>query len=257
MIDNSFIGYAADILGDTDNGLSGSEIIRYCNEYAVQYEKRITYSIYPFPKGVPNKRTVLAANLRAFEPFQQFSIIKDLCTKPQFAGNGKIQELSVKLSSQYAQFSEGGGTVNEIIQETKHWLDKYPDVLKHYQAALQKREHNIYSRNLLDDLRLSLEVLMKEIFNNEKSLENQTKDLGQFLENNGISVPIRNLYSTVIGKYKDYQNNNVKHNDSSQAIEVDFLIELTTVLMRFLVQLDLQKESNKPNEKVEDWDWLK
>ena len=155
------------------------------------------------------------------------------------------------------QIKTGGRITIPIMSRLRPVLDKYPDVLKHYQAALQKREHNIYSRNLLDDLRLSLEVLMKEIFNNEKSLENQTKDLGQFLENNDISVPIRNLYSTVIGKYKDYQNNNVKHNDSSQAIEVDFLIELTTVLMRFLVQLDLQKESNKPNEKVEDWDWLK
>ncbi|WP_416191386.1 hypothetical protein [Neisseria sp. CCUG12390] len=256
MIDDSFISYAAGILGDTDNGLSGGEIVRYCNEYAVRYDKKIPYSVYPFPKdkGKPKKATVLAENLRAFEPSQQFSIIKDLCAKPKFTDNSEVLDLSVTLSSRYSQLSEGDGAVNEIIQETKHWLDKYPNVLKHYQAALQKREHNIYSRNLLDDLRLSLEVLMKEIFGNEKALENQTKDLGQFLENNGISAAIRNLYSTVIGKYKDYQNNNVKHNDSSQAIEVAFLIELTTVLMRFLVQLDLQTASNRPNEKV-DGDW--
>ncbi|MFL2077586.1 hypothetical protein [Marinilactibacillus psychrotolerans] len=37
-IDNSFISHAADILGDTNHGLSGSQIVKYCNSYAVDFD---------------------------------------------------------------------------------------------------------------------------------------------------------------------------------------------------------------------------
>ena len=37
--------------------------------------------------------------------------------------------------------------------------------------------------------------------------------------------------------FTSYQNNNVKHQDSYKDIEVDFIIEQTTTLMRFLIKL--------------------
>ena len=59
--------------------------------------------------------------------------------------------------------------------------------------TLNKKNNNIYTRNLLDDLRFSLEVLVKAILKNSKSLENQKAELGNFLKENGISVEIRKL----------------------------------------------------------------
>lgn len=38
MIDSSFLSYAASVLADTNEGLSGSEICKLCNKYAVDYD---------------------------------------------------------------------------------------------------------------------------------------------------------------------------------------------------------------------------
>lgn len=41
MIDNTFITFASNILGDTDSGLSGGEICKYLADYAVKYKIHI------------------------------------------------------------------------------------------------------------------------------------------------------------------------------------------------------------------------
>ena len=44
-------------------------------------------------------------------------------------------------------------------------------------------------------------------------------------------------------KVSDYQNNNVKHNENYNEIEVDFIFEQTAVLMRLLIKLDNKKKT--------------
>ena len=131
-----------------------------------------------------------------------------------------------------------------MVLKTKEWLDDYPQAKKHYEDALSKRNNNIYTRNLLDDLRCSLEALVKEILKNSKSLENQKAELGNFLKENVISVEIRNLYTDkILDFYIKYQNNNVKHSENFNEIEVDFIFEQTAVLMRLLIKLDNNKKT--------------
>ena len=68
---------------------------------------------------------------------------------------------------------------NCIVYElTQHWLEDYGNALKEYNLALEKFEKGIYQRNILNDVRLSFELLVKSLLNNEKSLENQVADLG-------------------------------------------------------------------------------
>jgi len=43
-INDSFISHAADILGDTNRGLSGSQIVKHCNSYAVDFDVKIPIS---------------------------------------------------------------------------------------------------------------------------------------------------------------------------------------------------------------------
>lgn len=131
-----------------------------------------------------------------------------------------------------------------MVLKIKEWLDDYPQAKKHYEGALSKRNNNIYTRNLLDDLRCSLEALVKEILKNSKSLENQKAELGNFLKENGISVEIRNLYTDkILDFYIKYQNNNVKHSENFNEIEVDFIFEQTAVLMILLIKLDNNKKT--------------
>jgi hypothetical protein len=243
MIDDTFIALASNILGDTDYGLSGREICKYLAEYAVKYGVVIPYASYP-NKDFPNKRTALETNLKCFTPEQQYKIIDELCRLPKFSENEKIQDLLIKLVNRYQEFSTETNELPEMVLKIKEWLDDYPQAKKHYEDALSKRNNNIYTRNLLDDLRCSLEALVKEILKNSKSLENQKAELGNFLKENGISVEIRNLYTDkILDFYIKYQNNNVKHSENFNEIEVDFIFEQTAVLMRLLIKLDNNKKT--------------
>jgi hypothetical protein len=101
----SFITYASEILGDTESGLSGSQIIKFINKYAVDFDVDIPYSLYPFPANVPNKRTVLMKNLLSFKSDQQFRILCELCDLPAFKNNSEVTNLRNKLLSRYAHYS--------------------------------------------------------------------------------------------------------------------------------------------------------
>jgi len=238
MIDNTFIALASNILGDTDYGLSGREICEKFAEHAVNYSVSIPYASY-LNKDFPNKRTALETNLKCFTPEQQYKIIDELCRLPKFSGNDKVQDLLIKLVSRYQELSTKTNELPEMVLTTKEWLDDYPQAKQYYEDALNKKNNNIYTRNLLDDLRFSLEMLVKAILKNSKSLENQKSELGNFLKENSISGEIINLYTDKILKfYTDYQNNNVKHNENYNEIEVDFIFEQTVVLMRLLIKLD-------------------
>src|SRR5690554_5658440 len=107
MIPTTFINYAADTLAETTNGLSGSRIAEYCSAYAIDYDVQIPFPEYPFPTELPNKRTALRENLKAFKPEQQFRIIKELSELSHFDNNSSVKDLKIKLISRYGALSEG------------------------------------------------------------------------------------------------------------------------------------------------------
>ena len=242
MINNEYLSYAARILADTNEGLSGSEIYKFCNQYAVKYAKTIKHTKLPFAKGVSNKAQVLRENLACFEPDQQFVIIQDLCDLEKFSNNEQVNELKVILTRDYYHLApqEIAEQILETVNQVKNWLDGYPEAKKYYEGALEKMSCKIYKRNLLDDLRCSLEALVKDILQSKSSVENLKSDLGNYLKENNVNVEIRNLYITLLKFFLEYQNNNVKHNDLSKKIEVDFIFNQTTVLMQFLIVLHKQ-----------------
>ena len=242
MINNEYLSYAARILADTNEGLSGSEICKFCNQYAVKYAKTIKHTKLPFAKGVSNKAQVLRENLACFEPDQQFVIIQDLCDLEKFSNNEQVNELKVILTRDYHHLApqEIAEQILETVNRVKNWLDGYPEAKKYYEGALEKMSCKIYKRNLLDDLRCSLEALVKDILQSKSSVENLKSDLGNYLKENNVNVEIRNLYITLLKFFLEYQNNNVKHNDLSKKIEVDFIFNQTTVLMQFLIVLHKQ-----------------
>jgi hypothetical protein len=240
MIPITFINHAADILGETNSGLSGSKIAEYCLAYAIEFNVEIPYSNYPFPGHLPNKRTALRDNLQAFSAEQQYKIIKELYELEQFEKNGNVKDLSIKLISRYGHLSSAGQSekINEaLIEETKHWLSDYPDSLKLYQEALTKFENNIFQRNLLDDLRLSLEKLLQDIFQNSRSLENQLSEIGSFIKDRKGSKELNNMFVKLIDYYSKYHNSYVKHDDAVIQNEIEFIFEITCSFMKFIIRI--------------------
>lgn len=235
-LDDAFLSYACDILADTNNGLSGMKIVEYCNAYAIDFNKKTPYGVYPF--DAPNKRTALRDNIRVFEAAEQFRIIKELCELPQLCDLEKVKDLKIKLFSRYGNLSTEKISETELVQKTKHWLANHPRALKQYESALAKYEGGIFERNTLDDMRLAFELLVKDLLNNNKSLENQIPDIGAMLKTSGASVELRNMVQQVIKYYTDFQNNHVKHNDAVNDKEIEYIIELTSVVMKFLIKIN-------------------
>jgi hypothetical protein len=128
--------------------------------------------------------------------------------------------------------------VNEtLIKETLNYLEGYPDALKLYQEAITKFQDGAYKRNLLDDLRLALELLLKGIFKNEKSLENQISILGTHLKKKGGSKELTNMFVTLVDYYAHYHNTYVKHDDAVIEEEIEFIFEITSSFVKHIMRL--------------------
>ncbi len=232
----TFVTHAATVLGDTQLGLSGSQIIEETSAWAVDCGVNLPHHAM----GMSNKRTVLRENLMVFHGADRYRVIKALCERKQFEKNPQVQELRIKLIATYGPIFDAKGAEeldDPLIGATSHWLAAYPEASSAFQAALVKYRGNVFSRNLLDDLRLSLETLVKSILNNGKSLENQKAELGDFLKQRESSPELRQMFVTLLSFYCNYQNSYVKHNDKVNDDEVEFVFELTACFLKHLVRL--------------------
>ncbi|MFV0481271.1 MAG: hypothetical protein ACK5LP_04735 [Campylobacteraceae bacterium] len=244
MIDLSFLKTASDILADTDNGLSGTQLEKYLTKYSYDFHAKLPYpTIKSKVYSVSNKRTFLFDNLKVFKPEQQFSIINDLSQDIKFKNDTTITNLRINLFNRYGNLNQSHGYLEnlELINETKHWLSDFPKSLKLYNESLEKLQAKVYERNTLDDIRLSLELLLKEIFNNDKSLENQKSDIGKFVKEENGSQEFSNMLIKLVDYFSKYQNEYIKHNDKVVKYEICFTIELASLFMKQLIKLNTQR----------------
>lgn len=130
---------------------------------------------------------------------------------------------------------------DNLVNDSLAWLQDYPDALKAFEQAL-----SIYSsndkpkfRNLIDNLRLGMEQLLRKVLNNQKSLENQSKELDEWLEKHHIHKQVRNLYGQLLfGQYAALQNDVAKHGDVELLPdEIEYLIYLTGTFIRLIIQI--------------------
>ena len=142
-----FVSHAADVLAETNSGLTGAQIVKYCNAYAVDFGVDIPITSSNFGKFgsvIPNKRTALYRNLSVFNGQQQFVIIKELSELSLFENNKDAAGLRKTLMERYASFSimpifdqttdpTGWVRVDRSIEEMKSRL-KVADTEEKYQA---------------------------------------------------------------------------------------------------------------------------
>jgi hypothetical protein len=237
-----FVTHASEVLADTARGLSGNEIVKVTAAYAIDWDVKIPYDTYPFTKLGLNKRSALTANLLAFNSAQRYRIIRDLCDHPtiQTQNQSAAEKLKIQLFTRYGDLDDKASPSDlnlSLVEETRHWLDAFPDSKQLFEAALQKHQHGVFRRNVLDDLRLSLELLLKALFGNSKSLENQLPHLGSYIRTRGGSVELANMFTKLVDYYSKYQNSYVKHDDAVIGEEVEFVFEITSSFMKHLMRL--------------------
>lgn len=238
-IDDTFLSYACNWFGETKGGLSGANIIRFCQKYSVMYGVKLVYEATDmYTTGGKNKATIFALNLKEFQGKHQFEMLIELCKMPEFSIHPQTLEIQSRLIERYSEFAPDPSDLLDIsiITETKHLLDDYPQVKIHYESALIKYQTQIFERNLVDDLRFSFEQLLKNVLSNDRPLEKQQDDISKFLKAKGISDSLISMYNKLREYYCDYQNIHAKHNDQIKKQELEFIIELTSIMMKLLLR---------------------
>ena len=159
----------------------------------------------------------------------------------------------IKRSGAVTLFPAGVRDFDEkLVEEPLSWLESKQVVAKHYEQALSiylSKDQSKY-RNLLDNLRLALEQLLRILLGNKKSLDNQKVPLLRWLREHGAHPQVVNMFHDLLARFTQYQNDAVKHGDNWSYFEVEFMIYLTGVFMRFL--LELEQHSVHPTPRAAD-----
>lgn len=247
IIPDEFLSNASQVLGHTDLGLSGRDIVEFFNEYANDKQVAIPHGNVNFK---PNKRDALLANLKAFDAADQYNIIKELCNHPKL--NDPTPQKIITLKAQLIdRFGDVFGYTDtkvlnvELVEDTLAWLANHKKSLKLYKLALAQLGQSTFDRNCVDNARLALEVLLKEILENDKPIEGQKELIGGFIKKNGGSKYFMNMFRTLLNYYTDYQNNLIKHEDDAVEVEIEFIVELTATFMKTLARLHAKSEGAK------------
>jgi len=130
---------------------------------------------------------------------------------------------------------------NKLVIDVLKWLDNYPKAKEQFDSALRLFLKGERTRRIPDDCRLSLELLVRNLLGNRKSLEKQTSDIGKYLADKGISNEFRNVFHQLLDCYTKYNNNNVKHDDAIDKNEIEFVIYMTGAFMRLLITASIEQ----------------
>ncbi len=131
-----------------------------------------------------------------------------------------------------------------LVDPLLSWLPKDSQALVHLETALRQRLQGVkhYSQ-CLNELRKALEEHLRLVLENDKSLENQKRDLGRWLKEKLVNVEVRQMFEPLLAYYQRYQNERVKHGSDWAPLEVDFVIYLTASFMKLLLDVERSADS--------------
>ncbi|EOJ29001.1 hypothetical protein UMU_01550 [Enterococcus faecalis EnGen0300] len=233
--------------GTLNEVYSGTEIATLFAEYGAEFNSSVPFISTPFP-NFTSKATEIQNNLQSFTEEQQFKIIKELCESvlAQNPANKDVAKILKLLLKNYGSVYSNDKIDRNIINETNTWLTASSRAKEEFEKAIQSYDNSIYNRYTLDSIRLAFEFFMQDILKNSKSLENQPieGELLPLLRKKGIPKEIINLVRLIIKGLISYQNENVKHSQTFTDLEVEFVIEQTSILMKLFAKIEkIENES--------------
>lgn len=130
--------------------------------------------------------------------------------------------------------------VNDILE----FLQPYQKAHKELSGALQTLLKKSY-RDSVDKTRLALEIFLKKLLDNDKSLENQKEKLNEYFGND-MHQNIKSMFLQILDFYAKYNNNEAKHNSGDfKEYEVEFLFYLVGNFIRLFIQIEKNRQENK------------
>lgn len=204
---------------------TGNEIITITNEFADSVGEKVTFQTVSFN----SKKDILSTNINDLSidaRIRFFSEIKDVrrvVNKPEL-----VKQIDQLISGTSGKVQKSRESISSI-------LDGYSPKLKEMWLSAVNSYNENNSRNALDSIRLTLELLCKEILQNNKSLENQKKDLGKYLQSKGVTSQFRNLLFRVLDMYEKIQNDHAKHDVPQLShMEISYLMNQSVLLIKFI-----------------------
>lgn len=179
----------------------------------------------------------------------QCPLLEDLGTAIQNAVDSSplIDIRVVTRKGQISLYPKGARLLDEgSVNDPLDWLVRHKQVANTFEDALvafAKNDPNEY-RDVINNLRLALEGLLKRVLGNRKSLENQKEPLGKWLNQKGLHVELRGMVQKTVGQLASYNNDWAKHEEANRppykpsSTEVEFAIYQTGTLIRLLLQLN-------------------
>ena len=125
-------------------------------------------------------------------------------------------------------------TLFDVVEQLQPY-QKAHNLYKEASSKLVKGEH---FRNAIDDIRLALELLLKEILHNQAPLEKQQTNLSNYFKGRGVNDDVRNIVVQTLPKLINYFNNNVKHNNRVKTKDVEFIVNQTNVIVEQIVKCE-------------------
>lgn len=221
-----------DVEDQISQHFSANELIDLTYEFAKSYNKSIPIDEPNY--GSFNKKELLSTNLNVLSDNEKIEFLSQIKYHSRLCEDDFLRDeidLLVKDAS------------NGVIKARNSFstlLETYSiDLKNQWQRTYRFYDHLDY-RNALDNMRLTIELLIKRITGSEASLENQKSALGKFFEDKDISKEVRNLFFKMLDMYEKIQNHEAKHNlpQNLNSKEIKFLMNQSTVIIKFLIDCD-------------------
>lgn len=203
------------------------------------YLQKILWILHDFPWGWVYKEKLYT------EINVAIAMTEDI--KIGFANQEKSVNLYPNISPVHDKQSK-----DEMLQ----WLYPFKPVYEKYEKSvslLRKNNPSDY-RDIVDNARYALELLMKEILENDKPLEKQNDYLGKYLEERNIHTELRSLFCQTVNYFVKYNNDWAKHPDKKgyhpSLSEVEFIVYQTGTIMRLLTQLEDERKRKEITDKA-------
>lgn len=217
-----------------------TKISNKLSEYGLDYGKKFDNDELFYDLNGPEDnegRYFVSMFGESFKPQELYYILKDILEE-----NGLtdiLESMIINNAEEYeTDLIESLPNLKQQLVDTKKVLaGKYNKVEDYLAKAFTKLITGNEIRNALDDLRFALEQLLQVIYKNNQTLENNITRLRKDIKDKDIEPHVASMVGTLLTLYPDYQNANVKHNDTFNPNSADFIFDITATIIKLIVKI--------------------
>lgn len=221
------------------NVFTGPRLIEITKNFGDEVGEQVKYKTYTEAKGC-SRKVILSENVNKFSDKSKVNFFEGLLNYSEVKHDVElVDQINILVRSYYSD------KTTEVFGA--HFLERYNSKISNaWQDACKNFDKGQY-RDAADNSRLTLELLLKKICNNNRSLENNIKALGSFLKKCGVKPEFCNVIVQIVKIYTNIQNNFVKHNGPDELLreETSCLMNMTVVFIKFIDQIFMKVERDE------------